>query len=94
MNIRNFGYLKPSRLYNVDTFTYQQKRDLFINFERNMYKHAGGGDYSEMVKAIVQGTPIYTEDKVDEVFVEELTKRNQRKQKKVENRAKKAKKRI
>ena len=30
-NARNFGYLKQSRLYNMETFRHKQIDDLFIN---------------------------------------------------------------
>lgn len=36
--VRNFGYLQPSRVYNVDLFTYQQKESIYINQSRNVFK--------------------------------------------------------
>ena len=36
--IQGFGYLEPSRVWNVDTFTYQQRDQLYINRSRNVHR--------------------------------------------------------
>jgi len=56
MNIRNFGYLAPSRVYNVSCFTYQQQESLYINTSRNVYKDP---EYAALLSNIVQGREIY-----------------------------------
>ena len=56
MNIRNFGYLAPSRVYNVSYFTYQQQENLYINTSRNVYKDP---EYAALLSNIVQGREIY-----------------------------------
>ena len=67
--VQNFGYLKPSRLYNVDTFSHKQKEDFYINFERNMYHEK---DYRDAVRAMCQGKTIYTGEKIDVVYRESV----------------------
>ena len=85
-NVRNFGYLKPSRVYNLDTFRHKQQDDLFINLERNMYQDP---DYRGCVEAILTGKKIYTANRVDKIYMDALKERNTRREKRIENRHKK-----
>mmetsp|Transcript_12480 Transcript_12480/g.15965 ORF Transcript_12480/g.15965 Transcript_12480/m.15965 type:complete len:103 (-) Transcript_12480:95-403(-) len=89
--VKNFGYLKPSRIHNIEWFRHKQQDDFYINMERNQYHDE---DYRAAVRALVQGKPVYTADRVDDVFMGTVISRNERKQKQIERRAKKAKKRI
>lgn len=89
--MRNFGYLKPSRVFNVETFRHKQQDDLYINFERNMYYTE---DHKTIVSSIVSGKPILTSNRVDKIYVEDLKKRNVEREKETVRRARKAKKRI
>ena len=54
--IRNFGYLAPSRVYNVSAFTYQQQAKLYLNSRRNVFKEA---EYAALLSNIAQGREIY-----------------------------------
>ena len=53
--IRGFGYLEPSRVWNVDTFTYQQRDQLYINRSRNVFVEE---NYREMVDKVIGGFEI------------------------------------
>ena len=53
--IQGFGYLEPSRVWNVDTFTYQQRDQLYINRSRNVFVN---DDYKEMVDKVIGGFEI------------------------------------
>jgi hypothetical protein len=48
--IRNFGYYEPSRLFNVNTFSFQQTEKLYINPSRNVYQDE---NHQEMIRNIV-----------------------------------------
>ena len=48
--IRGFGYREPSRVFNVDLFTYQQVENLYINQSRNMFVRE---DYSDVIDRIL-----------------------------------------
>ena len=89
--MRNFGYLKPSRLHNLESFRHKQQDDIFINFERNRYQDK---DFRAAVKAIVVGKPIYTGRSVDRLYLENIRERNLNKQREIEERAQKAKQRL
>ncbi|CDW75092.1 UNKNOWN [Stylonychia lemnae] len=52
LRIVNFGYFNPSRLYNVDMATYQQKQKIYINLGKNIYKDP---EHNEMVKMMLSG---------------------------------------
>lgn len=56
LKIRNFGYWAPSRVYNVNLFTYQQKKTLYINMSRNIYKDP---EYAQVISQMVQGREIF-----------------------------------
>lgn len=90
-NIRNFGYLKPSRIYNTDTFRHKQKDDFYISQKNNMYAVT---DYRNVVTALCSGKTIYTANRVDRLYVDAIREKNEKKQKQLEGRAKKAKRRI
>ena len=49
-SIRDFGYMQPSRLFNVDTFTHKQEETLYINMNRNNY--AAMPEYQKVIKTI------------------------------------------
>ena len=89
--IRNLGYLKPSRMHNIETFRHKQQDDFYINFEKNAYHSE---DYRGAVKALCQGKYIFTADRIETVFMESVKDRNISKQKQIERRYKKMKKRI
>ena len=91
LDIRSFGYLQPSRVYNVDNFRYQQTRDLYINLERNMYHDE---DYREAIKALLSGKHIDTSDRIDRIYTDSVRSKSEEKQRKAEARAKKVKRRI
>ena len=53
--IQGFGYLEPSRVWNVDTFTYQQRDQLYINRSRNVFAN---DEYREMVDKVIGGIEV------------------------------------
>ena len=57
-SIRDFGYMQPSRLFNVDTFTHKQEETLYINMNRNNY--AAMPEYQKVIKTIFSGKEIVT----------------------------------
>lgn len=90
-HVRNFGYLKPSRLHNIDWCRHKQQDDIYINFDRNGYHDE---EYRAAVRSILQGKAIYTADRDEKVYMESLVNRNLQKQREAEKRGKKSKKRI
>lgn len=70
---------------------HKQRDDFYINRERNMYQTI---DSAGAIRAMCTGRSIYTGDRIDRLFIEEIEKKNKEKQIKIEKRVKKAKKRI
>ena len=56
--VRDFGYMQPSRLFNVHMLTHKQKETLFINMSRNMY--ANKPEWNDLVSAIFRGKEVIT----------------------------------
>ena len=56
VKISDLGYLQPSRLYNVDSFTNKQEDMFYINVHRNMYVMRP--EYSEILMNVLKGKEI------------------------------------
>eukprot|EP00347_Sterkiella_histriomuscorum_P011810 403371013 len=52
LRVVNFGYLAPSRIFNLDMATYQQKSKVYVNLSRNLYKHP---EFNEIVQKLLNG---------------------------------------
>ena len=60
--IINFGYLQESRLYKVDTATYQQTSSVFVNQERNAFIDP---EHNEVLRRILSGQELKLPQIVD-----------------------------